>query len=98
MRVVAPTSTPATSVIAFNGPGVPSKGTPKSRARTNAEFCADARQTHSRKKAREIRKRLQRITQSTSGLGKSLGWLRDGSPSALNANGDRSEEHTSELQ
>src|SRR3954454_13309122 len=31
--VVMPTSTPATSVIAFNGPGVPSNGTPRSRAR-----------------------------------------------------------------
>src|SRR5271170_271548 len=33
MRVVCPTSTPATSVMAFKGPGVPSKGTPRSRAR-----------------------------------------------------------------
>src|SRR5271167_2764853 len=33
MSVVNPTSTPLTSVIAFNGPGVPSKGTPRSRAR-----------------------------------------------------------------
>ena len=36
MRVVCPTSTPATSVMAFNGPGVPSKGTPRSRARGGA--------------------------------------------------------------
>ena len=32
MIVLCPTSTPATSVIAFSGPGVPSKGTPRSRA------------------------------------------------------------------
>src|SRR5215470_7030366 len=31
--VFSPTSTPLTSVIAFNAPGVPSKGTPRSRAR-----------------------------------------------------------------
>ena len=35
--VTWPTSTPATSVIAFSGPGVPSNGTPRSRARG---FCA----------------------------------------------------------
>src|SRR5258708_3079596 len=40
MRVVCPTSMPATSVIAFNGPGVPSNGTPRSRAR--GLFWADA--------------------------------------------------------
>src|ERR1700736_3999659 len=34
MIVVYPPSTPATSVIAFNGPVVPSNGTPRSRART----------------------------------------------------------------
>ena len=33
MMVWWPTSIPATSVMAFNGPGVPSKGTPRSRAR-----------------------------------------------------------------
>src|SRR5271165_4389295 len=33
MSVVWPTSTPRTSVIALLGPGVPSKGTPRSRAR-----------------------------------------------------------------
>src|SRR5579864_6516850 len=32
MRVVWPTSTPLTSVIAFNDPGTPSNGTPRSRA------------------------------------------------------------------
>ena len=35
-----PTSTPRTSVMAFSGPGVPSNGTPRSRAR--GLFCADA--------------------------------------------------------
>ena len=33
MSVVWPTSTPFTSVMALLGPGVPSKGTPRSRAR-----------------------------------------------------------------
>ena len=33
MMVWCPTSTPATSVIALSGPGSPSKGTPRSRAR-----------------------------------------------------------------
>src|SRR5580692_7690766 len=33
IRVVWPTSTPLTSVMALLGPGVPSKGTPRSRAR-----------------------------------------------------------------
>src|SRR5580698_1156483 len=33
IRVVWPTSTPLTSVMAFKAPGVPSKGTPRSRAR-----------------------------------------------------------------
>src|SRR5580658_7423412 len=35
IKVRYPTSTPFTSVIAFSGPGVPSNGTPKSRARTS---------------------------------------------------------------
>src|SRR5271169_5428709 len=33
MSVVCPTSTPRTSVIALFGPGAPSKGPPRSRAR-----------------------------------------------------------------
>src|SRR5580700_775505 len=33
ISVLYPTSTPATSVMAFTGPGVPSNGTPRSRAR-----------------------------------------------------------------
>src|SRR6516164_5883900 len=37
MSVVCPTRTPSTSVMAFKGAGVPSKGTPRSRART---LCA----------------------------------------------------------
>ena len=36
MIVLWPTSTPLTSVIAFSWPGVPSKGTPRSRARGRA--------------------------------------------------------------
>ena len=38
MIVACPTSTPATSVMAFWGPGVPSNGTPRSRAR--GSVCA----------------------------------------------------------
>src|SRR6185437_11731700 len=38
ISVVCPTSTPFTSVIAFSCPGLPSKGTPRSRAR--GLFCA----------------------------------------------------------
>src|SRR5580704_5291428 len=37
IRVVCPTVTPEMSVIALSGPGVPSKGTPRSRARGLAE-------------------------------------------------------------
>src|SRR5215467_16190168 len=37
MSVVCPTRTPSMSVMAFKGPGVPSKGTPRSRARS---LCA----------------------------------------------------------
>ena len=42
--VACPTSTPATSVIALSGPGVPSNGTPTSRARSCA-WAAGARAT-----------------------------------------------------
>src|ERR1700757_4101998 len=38
ISVIWPTVTPGTSVIAFNGPGVPSKGPPRSRARGLAVF------------------------------------------------------------
>src|SRR5712664_637828 len=43
MSVVWPTVTPETSVMALSGPGVPSKGTPRSRARgLGADFsCAE---------------------------------------------------------
>src|SRR6266404_684044 len=43
MSVVWPTVTPATSVMALNFPGVPSKGTPRSRARAflGATCCAN---------------------------------------------------------
>src|SRR5260221_5341174 len=40
MIVLCPTVTSATSVIAFKGPAVPSKGTPRSRAR--GRLCANA--------------------------------------------------------
>ena len=47
MSVTRPTSTPATSVMAFNGPGVPSNGTPRSRARGFGD-CGDASRASSR--------------------------------------------------
>src|ERR1041384_3979384 len=40
MIVTCPTSTPATSVIALSGPGVPSNGTPRSRARGFVGCCS----------------------------------------------------------
>ncbi len=40
ISVTCPTVTPATSVIAFSGPGVPSKGTPRSRARGSPAAAA----------------------------------------------------------
>jgi hypothetical protein len=43
INVVWPTVTPATSVMALKGPGVPSNGTPKSLARGTADApAADA--------------------------------------------------------
>src|SRR5262245_39353893 len=36
INVTCPTSTPATSVIAFTGPGLPAKGMPRSRALASA--------------------------------------------------------------
>src|SRR5882762_3225165 len=46
MSVVWPTSTPFTSVMALLGPGVPSKGTPRSRARGLVWADASERRTH----------------------------------------------------
>jgi hypothetical protein len=48
IRVVWPTSTPWTSVMAFIGPVVPSKGTPRSRAR-GLVWAARARAAASRR-------------------------------------------------
>ena len=50
ISVTCPTVTPETSVIAFNGPGVPSKGTPRSRALGSAAKAVPtpARQVTSR--------------------------------------------------
>src|SRR3989338_321497 len=48
--VLWPTATPATSVMAFSGPGLPSKGTPRSRARGLA--CAQTTAGTIRKKTR----------------------------------------------
>src|SRR6266851_6527749 len=44
ISVVCPTSTPLISVMAFSGPGLPSKGTPKSRARGFACAVSDIEQ------------------------------------------------------
>src|SRR6266545_5671781 len=41
MIVLCPTVTPATSVMALRGPGVPSKGTPRSRARGRLCACME---------------------------------------------------------
>src|SRR5439155_6441255 len=41
MIVLCPTVTPATSVIALRGPGVPSNGTPRSRARGRLCACTE---------------------------------------------------------
>src|SRR5882672_9197492 len=43
MSVVCPTVTPETSVMALSGPGIPSKGTPRSRARglMGGSLCAE---------------------------------------------------------
>src|SRR6185312_9183110 len=49
ISVVKPTSTPGTSVIASAGPGVPSNGTPRSRARSTG--CAVAGNPSPRKHA-----------------------------------------------
>ena len=60
MSVVKPTSTPATSVIALSGPGVPSNGTPRSRARG---FCCAVRSTATRAAATIVmRPRRSRVT------------------------------------
>ena len=52
--VAWPTSMPLTSVMAFNGPGVPSKGTPRSRARW-ASAGALSRNNRAAKEPREAR-------------------------------------------
>src|ERR1700748_1147872 len=55
IRVVNPTVTPETSVIAFKGPGVPSNGTPKSRARGLAgTLCANVATTLHRKYKKQM--------------------------------------------
>src|SRR5437870_7615337 len=52
MRVAWPTSTPLTSVMAFRGPGWPSKGTPRSRARGLLWVNASALAIRSRRRVR----------------------------------------------
>src|SRR5439155_17722521 len=53
IRVVCPTSTPFTSVIALKGPGMPSNGTPKSRAR--GLVCAETRTAKNRTETHALR-------------------------------------------
>src|SRR6202167_5487997 len=45
IRVVWPTVTPATSVMALSGPGVPSNGTPRPRARGGPAAAVPANHT-----------------------------------------------------
>jgi hypothetical protein len=52
ISVVCPTSSPATSVMAFSGPGVPSNGTPRSRARVCPPSGAAARMARMIRKVR----------------------------------------------
>src|ERR1700752_1824775 len=54
MRVVCPTSTPLTSVIAFTGPGTPSKGIPKLRARGLVSADTKLVKTRDRKKIQTL--------------------------------------------
>ncbi len=61
INVVCPTSSPATSVMAFSGPGVPSNGTPRSRARIEcsgliSEVCAAATAAHKDSTAEKARR------------------------------------------
>src|ERR1700676_3475352 len=49
MSVVCPTVTPETSVIPFSGPGVPSNGTPRSRARGLAAGFSCAKEEPARR-------------------------------------------------
>src|ERR1700732_3934217 len=49
IKVVWPTSTPFTSVMAFSGPGVPSNGTPRSRARGLVWATAAVRKNDNKK-------------------------------------------------
>src|ERR1700733_8666904 len=82
---VIPTCTPPTSVMAFSGPGVPSKGTPRSRAR--APGCS-ARATHTRSvipRKNEAHDRITRYSISTK-QGKSLVRRRRGAPCCLHSN------------
>src|SRR5579863_10589772 len=60
ISVVVPTSTPATSVIALRRPGVPSHGTPRSRARSgDAAGAWPSRETAANEHQRMQRKRRQ---------------------------------------
>src|SRR5579859_7191498 len=65
MRVVCPTSTPLTSVMALFGPGVPSKGTPRSRAR--GLVWEKARGPAQRRAQRSTRFRIMTVVRLDSG-------------------------------
>src|SRR6202035_2913711 len=75
MIVVWPTSTPLTSVMALLGPGVPSKGTPRSRAR--GLDWADAANVRATKSAIRIKRRNMEPPEERrriiAGRGKCLG-------------------------
>src|ERR1700730_15338369 len=64
MSVVWPTSTPFTSVMALFGPGAPSKGTPKSRARGLAWAATMGARARIRKNA--VWRRCDRNLQASS--------------------------------
>src|SRR5665647_3120802 len=69
MSVTSPTSTPATSVIALYLPGVPSKGTPRSRARgwdwARAAGASTARKTQCAKR-RSMGDPVRDVTEATA--------------------------------
>src|ERR1019366_4872819 len=68
MSVVCPTSTPLTSVMALFGPGVPSKGTPRSRARglawAKVRVLALTRAQRSTVRNRKVGDRIIRVGRS----------------------------------
>src|SRR5207302_7902241 len=73
--VTWPTSTPATSVMAFSGPGVPVNGTPRSRARDFAWAAREAG-TAANSRSKTVRRVITRIPLvARSGLEESAGGI-----------------------